>query len=419
MRVRLTSWLCLLMTAGFTIGFAAAPTFGQAKDDPQKDKPAKASDKAAKSDTDTKSEKDEKEKVAPSTQSIGDPVRPTNDPILPVMLPDADQLSKNIKELSTAVTILTKELNSARQAAPWSSNSRQSDADDGPPEVDPPSVDPATKTDKANKSLLSAATLQNADLVTAGIDYPFRTVSAARKIHVIHFALTNDPTGAIGDGAKANVNFLNLLFTKQTENCRDRLKMTLIQGNSFDVQTVTNTLTALTDVTVQDTLIIYFSTHGGFDPSRNEHFFQTMPTNGRNGFYSRNKVLQQVKGKARLVVLMSDACTTPFVAPATAAAPAIAAVPTNALFDLMFYYQGIVNISSSTPPNPSYYYNNAGTSGGGVYTRGFYNASLYEPVPVDTPGGTNGWMNFYSALQRLGSINDPRGNQQPTWFVIP
>ncbi len=412
MRFRPVNLWRFLVLGFLTLGGFASPGMGQETTAQTAATPTKPADAPAKPED------------APADQPASDPARPNNVvttqiPSIPTApIPDENgQLATAVKDLSAAVSKLSEELRLAKEAA---TTNALSDLDDesSAPEVPPPSD---STIDPTNKGLLPTVTLDAAQsagrLAVAGTAFPLRVSTGARKIHLIHFALTRDPSNALPLGAQANVAFLNSLFNKQTENCPDRRGQVInVNGDAFTVPTVTSTLAGLAGVTNQDTLIVYFSTHGGFDASRNDQFFQTM--NG--GFYSRRRVLQNIQGKARLTVLMSDACTTPFVAPPSAALATAAAEPqTNALFDLLFFYQGTVSISSSTFPNPSYYLNEATTAGGGIFTRGFCKSSLYGPLANEAVGGTRGWESFFADLQRRGSVNDPRGNQRPTLMPTP
>ena len=293
----------------------------------------------------------------------------------------------------------------------------------------------AFKADFAAKTAnnkLKAADTQIIDL-TKQVVLPVRVSnqSAAGTVRVAIFSLTDDP--AIGSGAASNSNLLCTLFATLSENCQDRFKFYTanqtisgqspysgVSGSDFTGDNVDATLQKIAnDTQSNDTVFLYFSAHGGYDPILNDHFFQT--TDGY--LYSRTRALNRIRqGNPRLAVLISDSCASQVVATNSPHLMSATITPKFVydLFYLLFYYQGVVDINSSTPPFCSYYYTD-----GGIFTHYFWLNAVYGDFSASTEsaGGTKGWDAFFKALKnnldndQAAKLGDGTGGpESPIWF---
>lgn len=204
------------------------------------------------------------------------------------------------------------------------------------------------------------------------------STTEVENIHVFLFGDTSD--GNIGEGAKANLAFMEALLNHQGGT-----KCTIhavVRGANFRLQTIQSTLS--NDVAgPNDTVFCYFACHGATDVPGAPYF--QLP-NGAN--LARADVRKWLSDMgARQTVLISDSCSVTVNARVDRITTAMAVagrVPTHALRNLLHFGLETVDINGSSPPPANngqgefgWYIQSAQTDGGGIFTRAFWNASLY------------------------------------------
>lgn len=249
----------------------------------------------------------------------------------------------------------------------------------------------------------------NAAVDAGTIVFPIKVQEPAQKIHLIVASLTADPSGKIDKGTQANRDFIKSLFDRELENAQAwKGAVRILDYSQFTPTTIAAEIQQLPSGP-KDTVVCYISTHGAFDPSRG-HYMATA-----QGNLYRSTLMTQLKQKnARLTVLLTDSCAVKI--PTTAAKPVqTAELPSHAIFDLLFYYQGTVDINGSSGPsaaNPngqySWYWNQADVQGGGFFTRAFCNSAVFAP---------NGdWQAFFTDVGTRLRVQEPPEPQDPMWF---
>ena len=229
--------------------------------------------------------------------------------------------------------------------------------------------------------------------------FPTRASTPARRVHFLVFSLIDDlvrqdGSSGIGLGAQANHAFL-ISFAQKIQSgfpTEQQFRVNIIEGQPFTVADFANKLTSMTtDVTNQDTVFCYISTHGAFAEDGSGHFFEE----SGGGLIRRSDLLRPLAALgARQTILITDACAT-----STATGPAVqslvvgAGLPTYALRDLLFNYAGSVplNINGASVGEEGIYALSSSTNGGGIFTRAFMEKAVYG-------NSTLGWSGFFSDL---------------------
>jgi hypothetical protein len=233
---------------------------------------------------------------------------------------------------------------------------------------------------------------------------PVRVSTPPSSIKILMLSNVTDPV--LGQGFAANEAFISSLLQNQagTKGVITKLRTASQLTQSNILQTI-NSLA----VGQNDTLICYVSTHGGFDENGdgdpNSHFFG-FP----NGTMKRTTLFNALHAQnARLTILISDSCFSSVNPSQNLAAPAFTAVEqTNALYYLLRYYQGEVDINGASPFHYGIYVKQDG-SGGGVFSRAFWRRSLYAN-PNDN------WSDFFSDL--VGATKAEFHSDFPTGVTI-
>lgn len=248
----------------------------------------------------------------------------------------------------------------------------------------------------------------------------------ARKVHFLIFSLTRDPfsTPGLGPGAEANGRFLDGLgkaMIRMFPNDPNRIRVASVAD--FNQAQFESQVKLLTDVTSEDTIVCYMSTHGSYN-NDGHHLYMN------DGSAVLRKVLfKALKDKgARQTVFITDACAN---VPTGSAAPGFlgASVPPATVYafcDLLFNFKGNLNINGARPPvldpnkpggdrtgQQGWYSISSGVDGGGMFTRAFMRVAVYEK--------SADWKEFFANLsvftldegRRFMGPNSPLQTQNP------
>ncbi len=245
-----------------------------------------------------------------------------------------------------------------------------------------------------------------------------RTDKPASKVHFAIFA--NTQADGIGSGVKENRDFLLSIHEamRNANNTTNRFNSPAIVIHEGDftrgnILSALNTLVA--NVGSNDVVFVHISTHGSFSNSSSDWNLNHSMQDINRDFIKRAEVLNIVKGKGRLTVLLTDSCTSrPGAVAVEGAAPAAVEAPPWAIVDLLFHYQGTVNISSSTPPQFTWY-----TTEGGFFTREFCRSAVKFKGANST-----GWEGFFKEIQENVTITanadaNAKANGGQTIAVFP
>ncbi len=245
----------------------------------------------------------------------------------------------------------------------------------------------------------------------------------ANRVHVIIAAHTGQLTVArtsnkIAAGAAANRDRMNLLLTNESKG---KASVTFLDGVRFKHPTIMSTIANLPSGPT-DTIFLYIACHGGTDTVSKQQFHQ-VPEGIPSVNVPRTTYLNALKAKitnnqARQVVMVTDSCSNAFAAnipivQPSAAAVAAARVQTHALSRLLLHQTGVYDFGGSLPPQNTVigsfpqstvpngelgvYY---GT--GGLFTKAFYNASLYAPID-------QGWNDLFNT-SAIDLVQETRNN---------
>ena len=201
------------------------------------------------------------------------------------------------------------------------------------------------------------------------------------------------------------------LLDKQFENTPGRRgESRALEGSDFTAVSVLSEIDRL-PVGIDDALFCFISTHGGYD-TKVGHFMSTA-----DGVLVRRDVMARLKQKSsRLTILITDASQPNTLPDDVVTRTAAADKPTHALTQLLFYYQGAVDINSSScrsngHPNGefSWYWNRSDSQGGGLFTRSFCDSGIYAPA-------NGGWDSFIRDVKERMRSELPSAEQNPMWF---
>lgn len=172
---------------------------------------------------------------------------------------------------------------------------------------------------------------------------------------------TGDPK--IGDSVLVDLDRIRDLFSYHVP--RDRLRIREVAGRDLSR---TALLTALGDAQVRpdkDTLVLYFSGHGGFDAVNRDHILKA----SRDETYRSDLRKAIERRRPRLTVILTDTCSSLVARP-----PKVGAAPrreerlSRAFESLFFEPRGIVDLSCTRPGEEALCDRN-----GGYFTNVFCN----------------------------------------------
>ena len=233
--------------------------------------------------------------------------------------------------------------------------------------------------------------------------------SAARgqTIHLINVADTND--AKVGVSCEEDMgNVAQVFFFGFPERM---LKETRLSADEVSVENIMKAVAAA-PVRANDTLVLFWSGHGGFDVQRKEHFLQ-MPG---GGLLFRSTLLGALKKKeARLTVLMTDSCANFVDTTANLQQLAPASPDPNRgvapLFDELFIKsRGVVDINAAAPGEFA-----LGLRCGGLFGVLLASSAFYEEPPANSRQPINEYMVGYlwANLERRATWQQMIGKMQP------
>lgn len=243
---------------------------------------------------------------------------------------------------------------------------------------------------------------------------------ASRRVHLLIYATGNDGNAnGIVQGAKANAVFVSELFKKM---CGTSGRLATSKTRYvFGGQTIVDDLEAISPGK-DDAVVVYIATHGAFESQRQTHFLEG--TSGNPQFY-RSEVFQRLKSRgAGLNLLVTDACGTIVgqgPPPGQLESPDLAQWP---LWHLIFKTRGDVNVNAAVPGRVALYRlqrpSDSPLTQGGVFTRAFVYASVYDSVPQLND---QAWTVFFRRVSQRAqqhealSVNGISSYQPPACFL--
>jgi S1-C subfamily serine protease len=213
---------------------------------------------------------------------------------------------------------------------------------------------------------------------------------------------TNDPT--IGTSVEADIGHVKTAFGVLV--ARWQVHITTLSGNQVTGRQILGTIRSMNIQPGRDTVVFYYSGHGGFENSTGEHFIYP----ARRAVYRKDirAALQQLQ--ARLTVLISDTCSSYVERPPRAMAPAPGNVTMPVMRALFLEPAGLVDLSCTKPGEEA-----RGDSNGGYFTAALTGcllmhsedqitwAKLIEDVNSQVP------QQFSDAQQTAYSLSLPSG----------
>ncbi len=230
---------------------------------------------------------------------------------------------------------------------------------------------------------------------------------SGQTIHVINVADTADPQ--VGRSCEEDLgNVSQILFFGFPEGM---LRETRLSGAEV---TAENILAAIERAPVQprDTVVFFWSGHGGYDTQRQAHFLH-MPGGGPLWRSTLRGALQ--KKSARLTVLLTDSCANYVdtmaglqqMAPSSPD-PDRGVAP---LFDALFLRpRGVVDINAAAPGEFA-----LGLPGGGLFGMLLASSALYEEPPENSARPVNEYMVGYlwANMERRTTWQEMLNQMQP------
>jgi hypothetical protein len=233
------------------------------------------------------------------------------------------------------------------------------------------------------------------------------TTASGQTIHLINVADTAD--AKIGRSCEEDMgNVAQIFFFGFPERM---LHETRLNGDQVTVENITAAIEQ-TPVESNDTLVFFWSGHGGYDVEKKEHFLN-MPQGGP--LYRSTLLGALQKKSARLTVLLTDSCANFVDTTAGLQQMAPASPDPNRgvapLFDELFLKaRGVVDINAAAPGEVA-----LGLQGGGLFGMLLASSALYEQPPDNTPRPINEYMVGYlwANMERRATWKQMVGQMQP------
>ncbi len=177
---------------------------------------------------------------------------------------------------------------------------------------------------------------------------PSALAQAARpKLHVIMFADVN--AKGIGPSCQIDADNLDETFTQFIP--KSQLEIVTVGQPSLGREVMLDAIRHLAIVPDVDTVMIYYSGHGGYSEKRREHFV-TASGDGLSVPVFRGEMKAELaKHKPRLTVIITDSCSDLVeLRPAPAGQPHVIPEKVAPLFaSLFFRTKGLVDLSATRP----------------------------------------------------------------------
>lgn len=214
-------------------------------------------------------------------------------------------------------------------------------------------------------------------------------------LYLVMLADTLDP--AIGDSTTKDIGIIVGMFHENMPD--DRLRTKVLRDRDALPETALQAIRSLDVAAGQDTVVFYYSGHGGFDETSHGHMFFPSQKN-----MYRKDVREAIAQKnPRLAVIISDTCSVFIkvpVPPPSAGAPHLEE-PTPIFQALFFRPQGLVDIGSTQPGQEAW-----GDSNGGLFTR-----SLGKYIGMNRDKSPN-WSEVLQAVDKTVPELDANAKQR-------
>ncbi len=237
----------------------------------------------------------------------------------------------------------------------------------------------------------------------------------ARKVHVLIYADTLDPTGNISNGSKANAEKLQTLFSDQvTYKFNGQITANGVQeprtGADCTVAKLRADIAAL-DVQPTDTVLVYMCCHGGFQ-SGGQFIAMSGGPGGNNGQIRRSEIVSLIQARnPRQSVLITDSCANNDGSAGPAALES-AAPKSKFLAGLLLFHSGTVSLNACSVGEFSWYYTTAGE--GSVFTNAFVDAC--DTLSPKSDGSDWTWETLFNKTKGMIPPTTPAKTQTPAVF---
>ena len=186
-------------------------------------------------------------------------------------------------------------------------------------------------------------------------------LASAQKLHAI---LVADTDSNLKQSVQSDIAHFKSVLKAGLPN--NKLRIIVIKGKQVTPNNITNLLKGIV-INPTDSVLFYYSGHGGFD-NKKGHFFAL--TNSKQHLY-RSQVVHAITNpfKPRFWAIITDCCASVAkAAPQCAAAGGKQNKSKKLLTHLFLKTKGSINITSSRPEQVSY-----GPASGGLFTTSFCN----------------------------------------------
>lgn len=252
--------------------------------------------------------------------------------------------------------------------------------------------------------------------------FPIERCATAANLHLIEFTNTMDDT--LGRGIIENENRINDLFKNISDGIEFSYKRTTINGKDFSCMYFSTFLKNM-DLS-QDEIIVFYHAGHGYRWDKDTSIFPRFhcPENNSSSTLGLADVVQVLElAKPRLIIAISDSCNT-VIPQSGIPAPqfnleGLSPARISSYKKLMLKNKGKIVISSSSPGQSSWYYEdgglftsqflqsfekNTGLGKKGIWSDLISDATAEIVVPVDTGKGRTTKQKPQADLSSLTTI---------------
>lgn len=230
-----------------------------------------------------------------------------------------------------------------------------------------------------------------------GDDRDLAVEAGPARLCLLVVADTNDPQ--IGNSVRVDLDRIRDLFSLHVPE--NRLQTRVLSGRSVSRSNILGAIRSIGVRSGKDTLMLYFSGHGGYDTTNRDHAIKA----GRDETY-RTDLRQAIQARRpRLAVILTDTCSNYVSRPPRVGAPAPPGGLSPAFKSLFFDPQGLVDVSCTQP----------GEFAIGDDNGGYFTTALCEYLSLRASSALT-WSQVVKSVNR--NVKDANSDARQTAYAL-